>query len=181
MPRLNPFTPSEATGERQELFSAVQQKMGKVPNLLQTMGQSPAVLESYLSFSGALGKASLSADVRERIALVVGEANKCEYCLAAHTAIGRSVGLDDAAILESRQGSASDPKIDAILAFSSELVEKRGWVSDASVAQLREVGLGDGEIAEVVATVALNTFTNYFNHVAGTEVDFPKAAPLQKA
>ena len=92
--------------------------------------------------------------------------------------IGKSVGLDDDSVLESRQGRSEDPRTDAILAFSNELVEKRGWASDASLDRLREVGLGDAEIAEVVATVALNTFTNYFNHVAGTEVDFPAAAPL---
>lgn len=178
MPRLNALDPNQVTGTQKELFDAVQQKLGTVPNLLRTMGNSPAVLESYLNFSGALGSASLSAADRERIALAVGEANGCDYCLAAHTMIGKSVGLDDDSVLESRQGRSEDPRTDAILAFSNELVEKRGWASDASLDRLREVGLGDAEIAEVVATVALNTFTNYFNHVAGTEVDFPAAAPL---
>ena len=162
----------------QKYLNVCDEKLGMVPNLLRTMGNSPAVLESYLSFSGALAGASLSAADRERIALAVGEANGCEYCLAAHTAIGKSVGLDDESVVESRQGRSDDPRTAAILALSNELVEKRGWASDAALERVREVGLGDAEIAEVVATVALNTFTNYFNHVAGTEVDFPKATPL---
>lgn len=181
MPRLNAVDPKQTDGARKELFDAVTAKMGKVPNLLRTMGNSPAVLESYLSFSNALGGSSLPADLRERIALVVGETNGCEYCLAAHSAIGKSVGLGDQDILDSRRGTASDPRTDAVVRFAGEIVAERGWVGDESVARVRDAGLDDGEIAEVVATVALNTFTNYFNHVAGTEIDFPAAARLEQS
>ena len=65
-----------------------------------------------------------------------------------------------------------------LLRFARTVVEKRGVVEDADLAAVREAGNGDAEIAEVVAHVALNIFTNYFNNVAGTTIDFPKAPAL---
>lgn len=142
------------------------------------MANSPAVLEGYLGLSGAFGKGSLSAKNREQIALAVGQANHCDYCLAAHSAIGRMVGLTPDQILDSRRGTAIDPKADAVIRFARKLVDERGRVSDADVAEVRAAGLNDGAIAEVVANVALNIFTNYFNHVAETDIDFPEVEPI---
>jgi AhpD family alkylhydroperoxidase len=120
----------------------------------------------------------LSPQLREQIALAVAQENDCDYCLAAHTALGRSVGLSDEAIRDSRRGASPDSKTDAALRFARLIVEKRGRVSDEDVARVRYAGHTDAEIAEIVANVAVNIFTNYFNHVAETEVDFP---PAQRA
>jgi uncharacterized peroxidase-related enzyme len=136
------------------------------------------VLEGYLGLNGALGKGSLSAKNREQIAMAVGQANQCDYCLAGHSAIGKMVGLTPDQILDSRRGTAIDPKSDAVIRFARKLVDERGRVSDADVAEVRAAGLDDGAIAEVVANVALNIFTNYFNHVAETDIDFPKVEPI---
>ena len=65
-----------------------------------------------------------------------------------------------------------------LLRFARTVVEKTGLVEDGDLAAVREAGYGDAEIAEVVAHVGLNVFTNYFNHVAGTAIDFPKAPAL---
>lgn len=143
------------------------------------MANSPAVLEAYLGFSGALAKGALSARLREQIALAVGESNNCQYCLAAHTALGRMAGLSDEQIADSRRGSSPDRKTEAALAFATKVVSERGLVDDDDVAQLRAAGFDDGDIAEIVANVSLNIFTNYLNHIAETEIDFPKAAALQ--
>lgn len=178
MERIKALNPEDASGKTKELFDGVQQKLGRVPNLMRTMGQSPAVLEGYLSLSGALGGGSLSAKLREQIALVVGEANGCEYCLAAHSAIGKMVGLGEEEILESRRGKSGEEKSGVALRFARELVIARGRVSDNNLAEVRRVGFSEGEIAEIIANVALNLLTNYFNHVAETKVDFPAAAPL---
>lgn len=175
IPRQNPET---ATGKAKDLLDAVKAKLGLVPNMTRAMATAPAVLEGYLALSGALGHGTLSAKVREQIALAVGEANQCEYCLAAHATIGRSLGLTADQLRDARLGTAIDPKTDALLRFARVVVEKRGRVSDADVAAVRAAGHDDGAIAEVVAAVALNLFTNYFNHVAGTDLDFPKAPAL---
>lgn len=178
MSRLTPLPVESATGKSQDLFAAVKGKLGMVPNMMRTMAHSPEVLEGYLGLSGALGRGTLSAKVREQIALVVSEANGCDYCLAAHAALGRMVGLTAEQIGDSRRGEAIDPKVDAILRFARKIVDHRGQVNDADLAEVREAGYSDAAIAEVVAHVALSVFTNYFNIVAATEVDFPPAPAL---
>jgi uncharacterized peroxidase-related enzyme len=178
MSRILQINPQSATGKAKELLDAVQSKLGLVPNMTRAMANSPAVLDGYLSLSGALSKGALSAKSREQIALAVAQANECEYCLAAHSAIGKMVGLSVDQILDSRRGTSVDPKTDAIIQFARQVVDQRGLVSDANIAQVRAAGLDDGAIAEVVANVALNIFTNYFNHVAETEIDFPRAEAL---
>ena len=181
MSRLQPIDPATATGKAKELLDAVQKKLGKTPNMMRTMAISPAVLDGYLSFSGALGKGSLGAKIGEQISLAVGQKNQCDYCLAAHTTLGKLVGLDEPQIRASRDATSDDPRISGILRFARTVTEKQGRVSDADIQSARAAGLTDGHIAEIVAHVALNIFTNYFNHVADTEVDFPQASPLEPA
>ncbi|ADB14970.1 uncharacterized peroxidase-related enzyme [Pirellula staleyi DSM 6068] len=178
MSRIQQIAPEAATGTAKELLDAVKAKLGLVPNMTRAMANSPAALQGYLGLSGALGKGSLSAKNREQIALAVGEANQCDYCLAAHSAIGKMVGLTPDQILDSRRGTAIEPRSDAVIRFARKVVNERGLVSDADIAEVRAAGLDDGGIAEVVANVALNIFTNYFNHVAATDIDFPKAEAL---
>lgn len=178
MERITPVNPQTAEGRAKELLDAVKAKLGVVPNMTRSMAASPAILDAYLGFSGALGHGVLPAKVREQLALAVGEANHCDYCVAAHSALGKRAGLTERAILDSRTGQSEEPRTGALLRFARTLVEKRGLVTDADVAAVREAGYGDAEVAEVVAHVALNVFTNYFNTVAGTTIDFPKAPAL---
>ena len=181
MPRLRAIHPNDANGKAKQLLHGVRGKLGMVPNLMRTMANSPAVLEAYLAFSGALAGGVLPARLREQIALTVAQVNGCDYCLAAHTAVGKSTGLSDEAIRDSRRGVSPDSKTDAALRFARQIVEQRGCVSDSDVARVRRAGHTDAEIAEIVANVAANLFANYFNHVAETEVDFPRVANLSAA
>ena len=181
MSRIIALDPITATGKTAELFTAVKSKLGMVPNLMRTFGQSPATLEAYLGFSGTLATGVLSAKTRERIALAVAETNACDYCLAAHSLIGKGAGLAPDAILAARRIAATEPKTDALLKFAAAVVETRGLVSDGALAAVRTAGATDAEIIETVAHVALNILTNYTNLVAQTVVDFPKAAALPVA
>ncbi len=178
MPRIQPVQSESANAQQSDILSIIKKKMGIVPNILATMVQSPAVANAYLGFNQALAGGTLSAKLREQIALAVGESNKCEYCLAAHTALGSKAGLSESEVDSARRGTSADAKIEAALAFANKLVEARGFVSDADVEAVRGIGYSDGEIAEIVANVSLNIFTNYFNHVAETEVDFPRVPAL---
>jgi uncharacterized peroxidase-related enzyme len=180
MARLHSIDPTNATGKAKELLDAVQKQLGITPNMFRTMANSPAVLGGFLNFSGALHNATLSAKLREQLALAVSETNSCEYCLSAHTAIGKMVGLDDTIISASRQSVSSDSKVDAALKFSRALVNRRGDVTNEDFIRLRSAGYSDGEIAEIIAWVALTIFTNYFNIAAQVEVDFPKVSPALK-
>ena len=173
MPRLKAIETAEADPKAKALLEGVDRKMGMTPNLMRTMANSPAVLEAYLGFRNALGAGVLSPKLREQIALTVSELNGCNYCLSAHSALGKMVGLGDEEIADSRRGVSPDRKTEAVLQFARKLVSERGWVSDDDMATVRAAGTSDAEIAEVVGHVAANIFSNYFNHVADTEVDFP--------
>ncbi|HPJ11691.1 MAG TPA: carboxymuconolactone decarboxylase family protein [Flavobacterium sp.] len=179
MTRLQALDPQTATGKTKELFNAVQGKLGSVPNMMRTMGNSDVVLEGYLNLSGALSKGKLNARTGELIALAVSESNSCYYCLAAHTFIGEQLLKTDLAVLKAaRAGESSDAKTQAILQLAKVLVSKNGRVSDADVNAAKTAGVTDGEIAETVAHVALNVLTNYFNNTANTAVDFPAVSAL---
>ena len=150
MSRIPTINPEQATGKTQQLLNGVQTKLGMTPNLIAAMANSPAVLEAYLQFSGSLGRGELPAQTREQIALTVGQTNSCDYCLSAHTAIGKTVGLTPAQIRDARYGTAIDSKSDAILKFVSQLLQKRGSVSDSDLAAARGAGVNDAEITEIV-------------------------------
>ncbi|KFF06932.1 carboxymuconolactone decarboxylase family protein [Flavobacterium reichenbachii] len=174
MTRLTALNPEEVTGKTKDLFNAVQAKLGVVPNMMRTMGNSPAVLEGYLNLSGALSHGKLSAKTGELIALAVSESNSCDYCLAAHTFIGEKLVKADPEVLHNaRSGNAADEKTAGILQFAKTLISKNGLVNDQDVAAVRNAGATDAEISEIIAHVGLNVFTNYFNNTANTEIDFP--------
>ena len=168
-----------ADPKARQLLDGVQKALGTIPNMVATMAVSPAVLEGYLTLNAALSRGTIPAKQREQIALAVAEANSCDYCLAAHSYIGRASGLSDQEILDSRQGTSADHKTLALLNLAQEIVETRGRLTPSVVNGYRARGLTDAEIAEVVAHVALNVFTNYFNLTSGTEVDFPAVPALQ--
>lgn len=179
MTRLTALNPEEVTGKTKDLFNAVQAKLGTVPNMMRTMGNSPAVLEGYLNLSGALSHGKLSAKTGELLALAVSEENSCDYCVAAHTFIGEKLLKADPEVLKSaRTGNAADEKTQAILQFAKTLISKNGLVNDQDVATIKNAGVSDAELAETVAHVALNVLTNYFNNTANTEIDFPAVASL---
>lgn len=180
MTRLKALNPETANGKTGELFIEIKKKLGMVPNMMRTMGQSPALLEGYLGLNSILGSGALGARLGEQIALAVAEENSCEYCASAHTLIaGKLMGVDNDTILASRKGDSADLKVKAALQFAQVLSRKRGLVNDADINGVRNAGYTDGEIGEIIGHVALNVLTNYFNNTAQTEIDFPKV-PLLK-
>ncbi len=180
MTRLHtPATITDAPAASQPLLEAVKKQLGSVPNLFRLVANSPAALEGYLGLSGALGKGSLPAATRERIALAVAEINGCHYCLAAHSYLGKNLAkLDEAEIIANRKGHSNDPKADAAVRFAANVTKSRGHVSDDDVRAVKMAGYDDAQVIEIVQHVALNSWTNYINNVAQTVVDFPVAAAL---
>lgn len=174
MPNIAPID-THNPGAATDLIAGVEKKLGKVPNLLATMAQSPAVLESYLAFGGALDRGVLNPKLREQIALAAAGANRCDYCASAHAFIARRLGVDEAEASRNLAADSGDPKTAAILRFVTNVVRDRGRLRDPAAAldELRDKGLGEAELVEIIAHVALNVFTNYFNHVAETDIDFP--------
>lgn len=177
MARIPVVDPASASGEAATQLAAVKGKLGLVPNMTKVMANSPAVLGGYLALSGELGKGRLPAKVREQIAIVVAEVNACTYCLSAHSAIGKTLGLSPTELAAARDGDSADAKSAAALRFAQAVLDRRGEVSEEDVRAVRKAGWSDGEIAEIVGAVALNVFTNFFNKAFDVEVDFPKVVP----
>lgn len=178
MPRLKPVDLTNIDDESKALLQGVQDKFGATTNMLRTMANSKAVLNAYLKFEAALANGTLPARLLEQIALAVAEANEGAYCLAVHTATGKAAGLSEETILDSRRGQSPDSKEEAALQAARAMVLERGWGREHDLARLRKVGYREGEIAELIANVVLNLFTNHFNNAAGTEIDFPPVEPL---
>jgi len=174
MPRLNPVDPDAADPAAKPLLDAVKARLGLIPNITRTLANSPAALKGYLGFSEALAGGAFDRTTREAIALTIAGANDCHYCSAAHTFISKSLKVEDAEIARHLKGESNDAKLQPILAFAKAVAVKRGFVSDDDLAKARKGGLDDAAITEIVANVVLNTLTNYINHVAETEIDFPK-------
>jgi uncharacterized peroxidase-related enzyme len=175
MPRIpTPKTVDAAPPASQPLLQAVGRQLGVVPNLFRLVANSPAALEGYVGLLDALGKGSLPAPTRERIALAVAEINGCDYCLSAHSYLGKHVAkLDEAEMAENRDGGSNDSRADAAVRFAAKVVRSRGRVGDADLHALRAAGYNDAQVVEIVLHVALNTWTNYINLVGQTEIDFP--------
>jgi uncharacterized peroxidase-related enzyme len=174
MQRIPQINPAEAAKAVADTLAAVKSQLGMVPNIFKTMAQAPAVLNGYLAFSGALGSGKLTPALREQIALVTAGANTCDYCASAHTALGKMAGLGADEMKRNLAGDAGDSKTKAALVFARKLVADRGLMSDADLAAVRAAGFSDEETLEILGNVVANIFTNYFNHVAATDIDFPK-------
>jgi uncharacterized peroxidase-related enzyme len=181
MPRINALTTDTASAKGRTLLEGVKKSLGFVPNMMGAMAQAPAALQGYLSFSQALGGGALPAGLREQIALAVAGQNTCDYCASAHTAIGKGAGVAADELTRNLHGESRDPKTQAALTFAKSVVAKRGFVEDAELETLRGAGYSDGDIVEIIGNVALNIFTNYFNHIAEPAIDFPEVRTADTA
>jgi uncharacterized peroxidase-related enzyme len=179
MSRINPVDRNTANDTVRRSFDGVEKSLGVVPNMMRTMAQSPQVLEAYLGFGAALRRGRLPSGLQEQIALAVAEVNACDYCLSAHSALGAGAGLSSEQLTASREGRDSNPRSAAALTFAHAILERRGAVRDQELERVRAAGFSDAEIIEVIAHVAMNVFTNYFNRAAETDIDFPKVTAGQ--
>ncbi len=173
MSRIRALDPATTTGKTADNLAAVRKLLGITPNLFAVAANSPVALDALVALNGATAHGTLRAPAREALALAVAQANGCDYCLSAHTALGQGAGLSPAAMEAARRATADDAKLAALLRFANLLVVERGRVSEAALAQVRAAGASDAEVLEVVTNVVLNIFTNYINLVADTDIDFP--------
>lgn len=181
MPRIQPIDIDKAEGKAKTLLEGVNKAMGMTPNLMKTLAHSPAALEAFLGFGKALGGGSLGPKLREQIAVTVARVNGCDYCLAGHSALGKKVGLDDDELRANMNAESGDAKVKAALQFAKAIVDEKGWVTDEQYEAVRAAGFGHGEILEILAVVSINIFTNYVNHLAQTELDFPAVEVCEPA
>lgn len=178
MARLKSVKVEDAQGKTTELYSAIKGALGGVPNLFQALGNSPKALEIFLGIGGGLKGSLLSAPEQESIALTVAQANGCDYCLSAHTVLGGMVKLTPEEMVANRKGTSSDPKRKALIELTKEIVSEKGRVSDRALSSFKNAGYTDAHVPEVLLSVIQNIYTNYFNNLNQTEVDFPQAPKI---
>lgn len=180
MSRINLVTTEAANSEQTALFEAIQDQLGMVPNFLKVFANSPAALRAFLGLHGIANEGSLDPQTRERIALGLAEQNACEYCVSAHSAIGRKAGLSSAEIEANRAGGSQDAKAAVAVKFARSLAEHNGDVTTAELLEIRNAGYDDSEIVEIITHVGMNVLTNILGKASRVEIDFPKVS-LQQA
>lgn len=176
MNRISLIDRASTSNDRKALLDEIHGAFGATPNMFRVVANSPAALRSMWGSFGALGAGTLGARLGEQIAVAVADRNDCEYCLAAHTALGKKAGASAEEMAAAQAGRAGDPRTQAALSFAIKLVDQRGQLSDADVQGLHDAGFNDEAIVEILAHVALNLFTNYVNVAFAVPVDFPSVA-----
>tara|TARA_B100001989_G_C24476635_1_gene432168 strand:- start:144 stop:689 length:546 start_codon:yes stop_codon:yes gene_type:complete len=163
----------KASGKAGEILGAVEKDLGMIPNVFKGLANSPESLEAYLVFMKSMATSKITAQLKESLAITVASTNTCGYCASAHTALGQGTGLDEEELKLNLEAKSKDPKNQVALQFAKKIVENKGRVLDSDLEALEEAGFGSQELVEIMAIISINIFTNYFNHVAGTEIDFP--------
>ncbi len=176
MSRISIVTQETADAEQKALLDAVQKKLGGVPNFLGILAQSPDALKAFLGLYGIAEAGQLDPQTRERIALTVAQGNSCEYCVSAHTAIGRKAGLTGDEMKANRAGTSQDAKAAAAVTFARALNDNLGDVTLAEFNAVREAGYSDAQIVEIITHVGLNILTNLIGKASQVDIDFPKVS-----
>lgn len=173
MQRIDRVNEQTINSSISELLSKVKKQMGVVPNIMATLANSEAALEAYLNLSTSINKTQLSGQQKEQIALAVAGHNQCDYCASAHTYIGASMGLSSQELAANLQGDSANDSTRLMLNFVNELLSHKGNVSDHQLALMHTAGFSDADVLDILAVTVMNIFTNYLNHLAQTEIDFP--------
>ncbi|GHE60483.1 MULTISPECIES: carboxymuconolactone decarboxylase family protein [Roseivirga] len=181
MRTFNVPTRDEVSVESQQLFDALEKKLGMVPNLYASIGYSGNALASYLTFQDAQAQGTFNAKQREAVNLVVSQVNGCTYCQAAHTTLGKMNGFTEEETIALRQGRSSDAKLNAIVGLAKSLVENRGRASEDKVEEFLAQGYDQAALVDLVALVASKTLANYVHNLFDFAIDFPEAQPLEEA
>jgi len=180
MSRINLVTAEQANEQQTTLYTAIEEQLGIVPNFLKVFANSPAALQAFLGLHSIASEGELDAKTKERIALGLAEQNACQYCVSAHTAIGRKSGLSGDEMMANRAGSSQDAKAAVAVKFSRSLADNSGEVTTAELLEIRNVGYSDAEIVEIITHVGMNILTNILGKASRVEIDFPKVE-LKKA
>lgn len=172
MTAYSQHTPDTAPEASKPILSAIQGKLGFVPNLMATMAESPVLVESYMTMMSIFEKTDLTPTEREIILMTNNRLNGCTYCMAAHTAVAKLSGVDDDVIKALRAGTPiQDPKLEALRQFAEIINQSRGWASPEQVNALIDAGYSKQTVLEVIAGTALKVLSNYTTHIVNPPLD----------
>lgn len=175
MKNLEALSKEQVDSETQKLFDGLTAKIGRVPNIYATLANSAVALKANLTFGEIIKSGTLNGKEVETIALSAAVENDCQYCLAAHTMVGKMMGLTEEQVSCILDGSITDEKLKAVSDLTKEITATRGNPAQTTLDGFFKAGYTKASLVELIGLVALNTFNNYLNHIAGTEIDFPAA------
>jgi len=178
MSRIHSPDLDAATGATAEVYAQIKKAAGGVPNTFATIGaHGPAALKAVLAADGVLASGSLSKQDQETIKLIVSEVAGCDYCVAAHSMLGKLTGLKPEALVQLRAGLATgDARRDALARFVRTLAQTSGTIDEAEFRAIKAAGYGDAALVDISLAIAVTVFTNVFNRINDTAVDFPAVA-----
>jgi uncharacterized peroxidase-related enzyme len=170
-------TRGEVSENNQAIFDNLKSSLGFVPNLYAYYAKNETALGDYLTFQNR--KSTLKAKEREVINLVTSQINGCQYCLSAHTVIGKMNGFTDDQVIELRKGTASfDSKLDALVKFTKAVVENKARVNQEVKENFFTAGYSEANLIDVIIVVGDKIISNYIHNLSGFEIDFPVATEL---
>ena len=168
----------QVSESNQVIFNQLKKGLSFVPNLYATFAHSETALGTYLALQNA--KSSLSGKDREVINLVVSQVNQCEYCLAAHTALGKMVGFSPEQIMEIRKGLASfDPKLNALAKLVKSIAVERGHPRPELLQSFFDAGWTEANLVDAIVVIGDKIISNYLHGTTMVPIDFPAAPALE--
>ncbi|OEJ99951.1 carboxymuconolactone decarboxylase family protein [Roseivirga misakiensis] len=173
-------TRDQVSPEAQAIFDNLKKQVGMVPNLYATIGQSANALSSFLAFQGAQAKGTFNAKEREAVYLAVSQINGCDYCQAAHTALGKMNGFTEEETISLRKGESDNARLDAIVKLAQDITENRGRASEETVEAFFAQGFDNAALIDLIALVADKTLANYVHNLTQIAIDFPVAQPIEE-
>jgi uncharacterized peroxidase-related enzyme len=178
MSRLSVPSLESDTGPSGQVYAQIKKAIGSVPNTYAAIAAyGPAALKSVLAADAVLAAGTLTKRDQEVIKLVISAAGGCEYCVAAHSHLARLAGVRPDVLKQIREGQPTgDATRDALVGFVRKLQQSSGTVSDEDFAAIKAAGYSDAQLVEISLAFATTVFTNVFNRINDTEIDFPAVA-----
>ena len=178
MSRLSVPSFDSATGATAEVYGQIKKAIGSVPNTFAAIAaHGPAALKSVLAADAVLAAGTLTKRDQEIIKLVISAAGGCDYCVAAHNHLARLAGVKPEVLKQIRDGQPTDDaKRDALVGFVRKLAQSSGTVSDEDFAAIKAAGYSDAQLVDISLAFATTVFTNVFNRINDTAIDFPAVA-----
>jgi uncharacterized peroxidase-related enzyme len=175
MSRITVPTIESATGTTAEVYAEVENATGGIPNVFVAVGAlAPNALKAIMDAEAVLRSGSLSTQDVETIKLLVSELSGCDYCVAAHSKLGEMTGLSVDTLWQIRATQPTgDARRDALVHFVKELQQRPGTLGAQEPASIRLAGYTDAQLVEIALAIALTVFTNAFNRINDTAIDFP--------
>jgi len=163
----------------QALFDNLEKQVGMVPNLYATIGHSSNALEAYLNYQGAQAKGTFKAKEREAVYLAVSEVNDCNYCRAAHTALGKMNGFTEEETRQLRAGTHPDEKLNTITRLAADIQRTHGKPDAALLEKFFDLGYDEKALVDLISLIADKVLANYLHNITQIPIDFPAAQPLK--